>query len=115
MFSNSMICHNSIVAVFIISLRKQPKYKNPSNLGSIPQLTTICSFQSRPEALWRLIGKFNGHLKERDGKVLVNFCGHPEAEGTVYDLGLYNCVHQLFHEIEPQMAVLQKCPSPLGP
>lgn len=98
---------------FIIPLRKQLKYKNSQKLGSFPQLTAICPFQSCPEALWRLVGKFNGHLKECNGELLMHLGGHPQAESIVYHLGFYNDVHELIHEIQSQMAVLQECPTSL--
>ena len=62
-------------------------------LGRISRLTTICSFQSCPEALGGLIGKFDGHLKECDGKLLVNLGCHPQAERVMYKLGFYNYIH----------------------
>lgn len=62
-------------------------------LRSIPQLTTICPSQSRPEALRWLIGKLDGHLKESDGELLVNLGGDPQAESVMHSLRFCNYVH----------------------
>lgn len=116
MLNNGTICYNCIQAnsIFAVSLIKQSKHKHCNKLGSIPWLTAICSFQSCPEALRRLIGKFNGHLKECNGKLLMNLSGHPQAESVMDHLSFCNHVHQLIHEVESQVAVLQKGPSSLS-
>lgn len=37
----------------------------------------VCTFESRPNTLWWLVGIFNGGLKEINWKSLMNFSGQP--------------------------------------
>lgn len=62
-------------------------------LRIIPQLTTIGSFQARPQALRWLVGKPDGHLQESYRELLVNLGGDPQAESVVHSLRFCDYVH----------------------
>lgn len=48
----------------------------------------IASFHACSYSLGGLIGEFNGHLEEPDGKFLMNLGRHPQSEGVINVLGL---------------------------
>lgn len=75
--------------------------------------TSISPLESGFETLRRFVGKFNGHLQQCNGEVAVLFCGHPQTEIIMYTVRLGQCVHQLVHEVQPQVTVLQQSPATL--
>lgn len=76
-------------------------------------LTSIGPLESCFETLWWFTGEFDGHLQQRDGEVAVLLSGHPQAETFVNAVRICQHVHQLIHEVQPQVAVLQQSPATL--
>lgn len=80
---------------------------NKDYISGETKLTSVSSFESCFESLWRLIGEFDGHLQQCDRKVSVDLGGYPQSEAVVNAVCLRDGVHELVHEIQTQMTVLK--------